>query len=521
MTSLAGLDWLAEKQVAPLIDSLLVGLLKHKPDDPIDYMLNQLSTAQVGSRKMSTTVETQLRKSLHRASSNVANSAHAAVSQEDEELTQKDFDIEHLPLTPYPSPLVGRNQSIDDMPQIVYNCFAPGGVAPQALLMESAGPHRQLHFDPSNVVVGIVSCGGLCPGLNDVTRALTLFSLEVYGVKKVIGFKYGWMGLMNEGIGEAFELTPSVVRDINRFGGSFLGSSRGRPVHKHGQEMLDNMMKLGVNVLFALGGDGTLKGASQLYDFVKQRGADIAVIGIPKTIDNDVCFVQKTFGFETACDEAVTALKAAQAEARSHKHGIGLVKLMGRHSGFVAAQASVAFGGAHIVLIPENEVSMETICQLIKQRFKKRKYCVIVVAEGFGENMMDAAAGVDASGNKKLGDIGLFLKSGINKWLEANYEESTIKYIDPSYMVRACPAVTQDAAFCLQLANHAVHEALHGSTNCLMGYWNNVFTAVPISLCVSKRKFVNVKGDLWRAVREITVSMKDRNRRGSLGPPPL
>mmetsp|Transcript_4709 Transcript_4709/g.8506 ORF Transcript_4709/g.8506 Transcript_4709/m.8506 type:complete len:485 (-) Transcript_4709:257-1711(-) len=456
--------------------------------------------------------EDALRSQLTRGRSTIANDPNAPDVQPDEDLEQADFEVEKLPLTPYPSPLEGRTYPLGGLSKVIYNCFVPADTNPadhRPFVMQMAGPHRELHFDPAETVVGIVSCGGLCPGLNDVTRAITLFCLEVYGVKKVIGFKYGWMGLMDEGIAEAFELTQPVVRDIHRFGGSFLGSSRGRPVHKHGEEMLDNLLRLGVNVVFALGGDGTLKGASQLYDCVKKRGADIAVIGIPKTIDNDVCYVAKTFGFETAVDEAVVALKAAQSEARSHKHGVGLVKLMGRHSGFVAAQAAVAFGGAHIVLIPENEVSLETICKLIEQRFKKRKYCVIVVAEGFGQDLMQTS-GTDASGNAKLGDIGLFLKKAIDKWLQANYDESTIKYIDPSYMIRACPAVTQDAAFCAQLANQAVHEAMHGTTNCLIGYWNNVFTAVPISLCVSKRKCVNTKGDLWRAVRDMTVSLKHK-----------
>eukprot|EP00668_Euglena_longa_P040511 GGOE01053336.1.p1 GENE.GGOE01053336.1~~GGOE01053336.1.p1 ORF type:complete len:287 (-),score=93.68 GGOE01053336.1:146-1006(-) len=279
--------------------------------------------------------------------------------------------------------------------------------------------------------------------------------------------------------------------------------------------MVNNLLRLEVNVVFALGGDGTLKGASQLYDFIKKRGADISVVGIPKTIDNDVCYVQKTFGFETACNEAIRALKAGQAEARSAKHGVGLVKLMGRHSGFVASQAAIAFGAAHIVLIPENEVPLQTIFNLIAERFKRKKYCLVVVAEGFGQNLMNTS-GTDASGNKKLGDIGLFLKQAIEGWLKANYEEWTCKYIDPSYMIRACPATSNDAAFCAQLANHAVHEAMYGSTNCLVGYWNNSFTVVPISLCVAKRKFVNIKGDLWRSVREMTVSLKDnRSRRKS------
>lgn len=462
--------------------------------------------------------EDALRSQLKRGRSTVINDPNAPDVMPEEELEQADFEVEKLPLTPYSNPLRGRSYPLGGLTKVIYNCFMPPDMDPadyRPLGMQSAGAHRELHFEPSETVVGIVSCGGLCPGLSDVIRSITLFALEVYGVKKVIGFKYGFMGLMDEGVGEAFELTQPLVRDINRFGGTFLGSSRGRPVHKHGDEMLDNLLRLGVNVIYVLGGDGTLKGGSQLHGFIKKRGADIAVIGIPKTIDNDVCYVQKTFGFETACDEAVVALRAAQAEARSHKYGIGLVKLMGRHSGFVAAQASVAFGGAHIVLIPENEVSFDTICSLVRERFKKRKYCVIVVAEGFGQNMM-TVSGTDASGNAKLGDIGMFLKSALEKWLKENYTDPTIKYIDPSYMIRACPAKPPDAAFCAQLANHAVHEGMHGSTNCLIGYWNNVFTAAPISLCVSKRKCVNTKGDVWRAVRDMTVSLK-AERRGRPG----
>eukprot|EP00668_Euglena_longa_P040899 GGOE01053831.1.p1 GENE.GGOE01053831.1~~GGOE01053831.1.p1 ORF type:complete len:526 (-),score=117.27 GGOE01053831.1:198-1721(-) len=507
MSTIGGLDWLAEKKVAPLIDTLLVGLLKDKPVQPIDFLIGQLQLIQGGVNV------DELRAMTRKNRSTVAQSVHQFEHQVEEECTQTDFEVEKLAPTSFPSPLAA-DRVVGDLPGIIYNYFAHNGIISPPLLMSSAGPHAQLHFNPRETIVGIVSCGGLCPGLNDVTRAITLFSLEVYGVKKVIGFKYGWMGLMEEGIGEAFELTSEIVRDVHRTGGSFLGSSRGRPVHKHGEEMVDSLVRLGVNVLFALGGDGTLKGARDLCGFIKKRGVDIGVVGIPKTIDNDVCYVQKTFGFETACNEATVALKAAQAEARSHKYGVGLVKLMGRHSGFVAAQASLAFGAAHVVLIPENVVPLETIFKLIAKRFERKRYCIIVVAEGFGEDLMEVS-GTDASGNKKLGDIGLFLKKEIEKWLSQNYDESTCKYIDPSYMIRACPATTNDAAFCAQLGNNAVHEAMHGHTNCLVGYWNNVFTVVPITLCVSKRKFVNTKGDMWRGVREMSISLREhRHRRG-------
>eukprot|EP00997_Jenningsia_sp_PLL12_P008228 NODE_496_length_1682_cov_171.028781_g355_i2.p1 GENE.NODE_496_length_1682_cov_171.028781_g355_i2~~NODE_496_length_1682_cov_171.028781_g355_i2.p1 ORF type:complete len:469 (-),score=118.41 NODE_496_length_1682_cov_171.028781_g355_i2:90-1496(-) len=459
-----------------------------------------------------------LRQKLKRSKSTIVNEAHAIERQPEEDLSFRDFEVENLPLTPYPSPLLGRNYPMDMLPRVIYNTFADGDAS---LSFQHAGPHSRLHFDPENTTIAIVSCGGLCPGLNDVIRALTLFSLEVYGVKKVIGFKYGWLGLMDEGIGEAFELTTQNVRDIHRFGGSFLGSSRGRPVHEHANEIVTNLRRLNISVVFALGGDGTLKGARDLGKECEKAGVDVAVVGIPKTIDNDVCFVQKTCGFETAVNESVVALKAAQAEARSHKYGVGIVKLMGRHSGFIAAQAAISFGSAHLVLIPECPLSLDTIFDLLLARFKRKKYCTIVVAEGFGQDLM-TTLGTDASGNKKLGDIGTFLKGKIEAWLKSKYEESTVKYIDPSYMIRSCPATTSDAAFCLQLANNAVHEAMHGCHNSLIGFWNNVFTSVPIQLCVSKRKTVNVHGDLWRAVREITVSLHDRRaRRASIGPPPV
>eukprot|EP00993_Chasmostoma_nieuportense_P000328 NODE_1302_length_1558_cov_25.643606_g1230_i0.p1 GENE.NODE_1302_length_1558_cov_25.643606_g1230_i0~~NODE_1302_length_1558_cov_25.643606_g1230_i0.p1 ORF type:complete len:491 (-),score=144.25 NODE_1302_length_1558_cov_25.643606_g1230_i0:85-1503(-) len=458
---------------------------------------------------------------LSRTQSTVVNTMHAPQVQPDEVLTQANFEVCHLPLTPYASPLAKRAFPLDNLPRVVYNTFV-NTTAAEVLSFENAGPHNKLHFNPEDTVVGIVSCGGLCPGLNDVIRAIALFSLEAYGVKRVIGFKYGWLGLMDEGLGDAIELTTQNTRDMHRFGGSFLGSSRGRPVQENGEEMVDNLLRLNVGILFALGGDGTLKGASALHDYCQKRGADISIIGIPKTIDNDVCYVQKTFGFETAVNEAVMALNAAQAEARSHKYGIGLVKLMGRHSGFVAAQAAVAFGSVHIVLIPENEITLAMLYQLIEARFKRKKYCTIVVAEGFGQSLMASSGGKDASGNQALGDIGIYLKQALEKWLKSKYEEYTVKYIDPSYMVRSCSATTNDAAFCLQLANHAVHEGMHGSSDCLIGYWNNVFTVVPIQLCISKRKTVNIFGDLWRAVREITVSLHERRaRRVSVGPPPL
>lgn len=434
----------------------------------------------------------------------IVNVPFAQFHQTEEKLDQIDFAVHHLRGTPYITPLRGNYPVQHDIPPVVYNHFQFSQDA--HLAFTSAGPHRNLHFNPQTTTIGIVNCGGLCPGLNDVIRALVIFATEVYKVKRVIGFKYGYRGLCNEGLGDALDLTPEVVKDIHRVGGSFLGSSRGWNTDDYASEILENLRTLGVNILFCLGGDGTQRGAERLYLETQKTGADIAVIGIPKTIDNDLAFVARTFGFETAAEAAVRALKAGEAEARSALNGVGLVKLMGRYSGFVACQAAVSFGGAHMVLIPENSISLATILDLLDARLKQDTYAVVVVAEGFGEDLV-GSEGKDASGNKKLGDIGVFLKKEIEKHMKAKYEEFTVKYIDPSYIIRSCVANCGDSAFCIQLAAHGVHEGMFGSTGCLIGQWHSSFTAVPIKLCVSKRKYVNLQGTLWRSVREQCVKL--------------
>eukprot|EP01012_Entosiphon_sulcatum_P030815 TRINITY_DN3824_c0_g1_i1.p1 TRINITY_DN3824_c0_g1~~TRINITY_DN3824_c0_g1_i1.p1 ORF type:complete len:500 (+),score=93.65 TRINITY_DN3824_c0_g1_i1:46-1500(+) len=438
----------------------------------------------------------------------------AMVHPDEEELEQSDFEIEILPGATYVTPLKeGSYPLAESHRPVLYNSFLEPGKP--TLYFEQAGPHKLLHFNPPETTIGIVNCGGLCPGVNDVIKHVVTIAMDVYGVQRCIGFRYGYRGLCDEGLADKeepfFELNPAVVKDINRRGGSFLGSSRGHSPDKHVPEMIKNLQQLGVNILIAIGGDGTLRGALCLHQEIQRRGLGIAVVGIPKTIDNDVCFIQKTFGFESAVSQAVTALEAARAEALSALYGVGIVKLMGRHSGFITAQAVISQGGAHIVLIPENPIPLETVIRLVDKRFENRKYCVIVVAEGFGQEYF-SDLGTDASGNKKLGDIGVFLRDKINEHMKKTYPEYTIKYIDPSYMVRSCPPISTDAAFCLQLANHAVHEAMRGSTGCVIGYWHDAFTAVPIKLCVQDRKCVNVTGHLWRSVREITVSLSRRGR---------
>ena len=436
-----------------------------------------------------------------------------------EKLKQSDFECDRLPGTNYPNPLIIQKKEWlataiihDEERRLMYDPHPQGHmhqghpVSLSPFLVRLAGPRMSLHFNPTETVVGIVTCGGLCPGMNDVIRGITLSCINSYHVKRVIGFRYGFWGLSAAGRHSAIDLTADTVRPIHRHGGTFLGSSRGpRPEG----EMVETLMQSKVNILFTVGGDGTQRGAEKIAKEARRRGHDIGVIGIPKTIDNDLSFSHRTFGYETAVEQAVAAIRAAHAEAASHKYGVGVVKVMGRHSGFIAAQATIASALVNICLIPEMPIKKKVFFNLIERRFATSTTLVICVAEGFGQDWADGGGGKDASGNKKLIDIGVVIKTEVETYLKRDprYEISTVKYIDPSYMIRAVPPSAGDAAFCVSLSTLAVHEAMAGLTNCLVSYWYDNFIVVPIRLATSIRKIVSIRGKLWRQVREITVDL--------------
>eukprot|EP01062_Namystynia_karyoxenos_P014154 TRINITY_DN150_c0_g2_i1.p1 TRINITY_DN150_c0_g2~~TRINITY_DN150_c0_g2_i1.p1 ORF type:complete len:1108 (+),score=371.60 TRINITY_DN150_c0_g2_i1:80-3325(+) len=434
---------------------------------------------------------------------------------------QQAFDVEILQPQNHPNPILkrwGGDQERrlhyfheDDRAILVDPARVDGHMRVPPLWLRHAGPREMLHFKPTETTVGIVTCGGLCPGLNDVIRAVVLTCHEMYNVKKVVGFRYGYWGLSRAGKHKTIELTRAAVHGINAQGGSILGTCRGCSENK--SEMVDVLMELGVNILFVIGGDGTQRGGSQIYEVIKRRGLDIAVFGIPKTIDNDLMYCHRTFGYHTAVNQATQAIHAAEFEAKSHLYGVGIVKLMGRHSGFIAAKAAISAKNVHICLIPEIPVGLDTIRDLIETRFNRgNTYCVIVVAEGFGEHLMenDAAAGVDASGNKKLPDIGPWLRDKVAEWMkeQPRYAIATVKFIDPSYIIRAMPADADDSAFCVSLGVEAVHEAMHGVTNALVSHWFEASTVVPIALATSQRQCVDPNGKLWKSVRSMTVWRK-------------
>jgi len=366
---------------------------------------------------------------------------------------------------------------------------------------EMAGPREMIYFDPSKVKAGIVTCGGLCPGMNDVIRATVLSLFHHYGVRTVFGFRYGFEGLSYKYGHAALELTPEVVKDIHQQGGTILGSSRG-PQDVSG--MVDTLEQMNVNILFTIGGDGTLRGARAISEEVAKRNLKISVIGIPKTIDNDICYVQRSFGFLTAVSEATQTIYSAHSEAYGARNGIGLVKLMGRHSGFIAAYATLANSDVNFCLVPEVGFTMESFLQALRERLEKRRHAVVVVAEGAGQDLMGTTGERDASGNVRLGDIGVFLKEQIKEYFSRAGIDMELKYIDPSYTIRSMPASPPDSAFCLVLAHNAVHAAMAGRTNMVVGYWRDEFTYVPISAAVSERKEIDPKDKLWTGVLSST-----------------
>ena len=341
-----------------------------------------------------------------------------------------------------------------DRAEEVKKCIQSGTEPPR---FEMAGPREKIYFDPSKLKCGIVTCGGLCPGLNDVIRAIVLGLFYHYGVKTVFGFRYGYEGLSYRYGHVPLELTPETVKDIHKMGGSILASSRGP---QDISEMVDTLERMNIGILFAIGGDGTLRGAQALSEEISRRGLKIGVIGIPKTIDNDISFVQSSFGFDTAVSESRTAIDSAHTEALGARNGVGLVKLMGRESGFIAACATLANSDVNFCLIPEAPFTLEGFLKALKDRLKGRGHAVIVVGEGAGQNLMQETGAKDASGNVRFSDIGLFLKDQINGYFKKEDMEVNLKYIDPSYTIRSLPANPRDSAFCLLLGRHAVHAGM-------------------------------------------------------------
>lgn len=426
------------------------------------------------------------------------------------DIEDSDFKVSTLGECRIPSPLQGVHFAKDgervlyhSNPTHVRGYFEEGKAPPS---FEKAGPREKIYFDPPNLKCGIVTCGGLCPGLNDVIRSIVMCLYHNYQVTTVFGFPFGYEGLTRRQRNKPVELTPPLVDRIHEQGGTILGSSRGP---QETGEMVDTLERIDVGIPFAVGGDGTLRGAEAIFEEIRRRGLKMAVIGIPKTIDNDISYIQRSFGFATAVSEAGRSITSAHAEALGARNGIGLVKLMGRESGFIAAFASLAYNDVNFCLIPEVPFALEAFLNALKERIEKKGHAVIVVAEGAGQDFMEKTGERDASGNIRLQDIGIFLRDRINAYFKRLGTETHLKYIDPSYTIRSVPADADDSAFCLLLGQYAVHAGMAGRTNMVVGFWLNEFTHVPIPLAVSRRKKIDPDGWVWSSVLTATGQPKE------------
>ena len=421
-----------------------------------------------------------------------------------------DYTIRDLGDRMIPSPVIVSYYTADSK-RILHNIYldhykdvitADG----MPLSIEVAGPREKIFFDPAQTKAAIVTCGGLCPGINDVIRAIFMELFHRYGVKNVVGIKYGFQGLIPKYGHQVLELTPDLVKDIHTSGGSILSSSRGM---QDSAEMVNTLKRMNVDILFCIGGDGTMRGAGAITEEVMKRRLNISVIGIPKTIDNDLNLIQKTFGFDTAISEAVKAIQCAHAEAKGAPMGIGLVKIMGRQSGHIACGAALAQGDVNFVLIPEVHFDMEGesgFLKALENRLRRSGHCVILVAEGAGQELIRRANETidkDASGNIKLLDIGMFLKTAIETHLQKAGLEINLKYIDPSYTIRSVPANASDSIYCGALGQYAVHAGMAGKTSMLVGLIKDEYVHLPFQIVASGSK-VNPEGNVWMRVLETT-----------------
>ncbi len=436
---------------------------------------------------------------------------HSDLIDEIDNLDEIKTEIDHLGRATIPSPLLERDYPcfVSDQDRVLafasnrsFKHYSKGKDAPS---FELAGPRSEIFFDPTKTKCAIVTCGGLCPGINDVIRAIVMTAHYAYGVSSVIGIKYGLRGFIPKYKLPVVELTPESVARIHEYGGTILGSSRG---HQPIDQIVDALDRMNVNALFVIGGDGTFRAASKIAAEVTERGLKIAVIAVPKTIDNDIFLVSKTFGFDTAVEMACQTIRCAHTEAIGAPNCIGIVKLMGRYSGFIAAAATSALREVNFCLIPECDFDLEGergLLKTLEKRLERRGHAVIVVAEGAGQKFFDVEKlGTDASGNVKLGDIGRLLKQKIAEYFQDIGKEVFIRYIDPSYIIRSVPANVDDSLYCGNLGQNAVHAAMTGKTGMMVSLWNDRYIHVPIESAIIRRKQINLKSRFWMSVLEST-----------------
>jgi 6-phosphofructokinase 1 len=428
-----------------------------------------------------------------------------------------DFTIEQLGSCKVPSPIELSRQHgefranyVKDTSFVrnhvnVFNDEAPVEDLTKANLLQKAGPREFIYFNPAHVNAGICTCGGLCPGLNDVIRAVVRCLYHRYGVKRIRGFRFGFKGFFPESGFDTIELSPDEVDDIHKIGGSFLGTSRGGG--NRVSDIVDCIESLSINMLFIVGGDGTQRGALDIAEEIEHRHLKVAVVGIPKTVDNDLQFIDRSFGFETAVQRATEAVSAIHMEAHSQINGIGLVKLMGRESGFIATATALASHETNFCLIPEIPFDLDGpngFLSHLEERIREHHHAVIIVAEGAGQELLLTTNQVDASGNKKLADIGIYLRDKIVEYFTNKGIHINMKYVDPSYQIRSSVTTANDSIYCERLGNNAVHAAMAGKTKMVVGLVHDKYVYIPAQMVTMRRNKVDPEGSFWRDALDAT-----------------
>lgn len=425
--------------------------------------------------------------------------------------TRQELEVERLGNPIYASPLRAHERFIDEQDRILVSdsgkvlssSLQAGAVIPS---FERAGPRETLFFHPARTRCAIVTCGGLCPGENDVIRSIVLTLVHSYGIHQILGIRYGYAGLTSAPPEPPIELTPALVEGAHEVGGSLLGSSCGT---QNISDMVDVLGRWKVDALFVLGGAGALRSAAELTDEIARRQLGIAVVGVPKIIDNDLGWIDQSVGFSTALEGARRAIAAAHIEAKVVWNGVGVVELMGRHSGFIAAHACLSNPHVNFCLVPEVPFPMDGECGLLwalERRLEARHHAVLVVAEGATRAHLQPASPEprEASGNVRLAGAGAYLRERIEGYFAARHQQVSVKCIDPGYLIRSSPANAADAELCLRLGQHAVHAALVGRTRLLVGSWHGQFAHIPLGLATQRRRQIDAAGPLWQSVLEAT-----------------
>ncbi len=421
--------------------------------------------------------------------------------------TNEDMRVKTLGECRFDSPLRGdRRKFVSDESRVrLEDELGPGATAPEDLTLEKAGPRRRVFFDPPTTTVALVTCGGLSPGLNNVIRSAYYELTHNYGVRRVLGIREGYRGLNPEQGAPPIELTADFVHDIHNLGGTVLASSRG------GQDpavMVDFLESEGIDALLCLGGDGTQRGAHALAQEIEKRGLAKSVVGVPKTIDNDIPYVWMSFGYATSAEVAQEVVRGAHVEALGAPHGVGLVKVMGRNAGFIAAGAALASQEANFVLVPEVPFPLEGedgFLAALEKRLVDRGHAVVIVAEGAGQHLFEEKSEErDASGNIRHQDIGVFLCDRMRAHLGARGIEFNLRYIDPSYAIRSVPANAWDRILSDRMARMGVHAAIAGKTDVLIGSHHDSLVHVPIGTAVAQRRHMDTHSDMWQAVLSCT-----------------